>query len=160
VNWAKDRKQHAINIHRSLPPRLLSAFLRYSSSLARCYVTSHENWFTRGSNSHEPLQGKFVFQNLWKDLYELPDSSAGIAAGYGQRVGVRVPVGSRIFSSRRRPDRHWGTPSLLSIGYRQHFPRGQSSRGVKLNIHFQEGPRSRIRGSIHPLSPTSSWPSA
>jgi hypothetical protein len=35
------------------------------------------------------------------------DSSVGIATGYGlddRGVGVRVPVGSRIFSSPRRPD--------------------------------------------------------
>jgi hypothetical protein len=35
------------------------------------------------------------------------DSVVGIATGYGlddQGVGVRVPVGSRTFSSPRRPD--------------------------------------------------------
>jgi hypothetical protein len=44
----------------------------------------------------------------------------GIATGYGlddQGVGVRVPVGSRIFSSPRRPDWLWGSPNLLSNGY-------------------------------------------
>jgi hypothetical protein len=49
------------------------------------------------------------------------DSVAGIATGYGlddREVGVRVPVGSRIIFSPRRPDRFWGPPSLLSIGYR------------------------------------------
>jgi hypothetical protein len=53
------------------------------------------------------------------------DSSVGIATGYGlddQGVAFRVPVGSRIFSSRRRPDRLWGPPSLLSNGYRVFFP--------------------------------------
>jgi hypothetical protein len=36
------------------------------------------------------------------------DSVVGIATSYGlddRRVGVRVPVGSRIFSSPNRPDR-------------------------------------------------------
>jgi hypothetical protein len=33
-------------------------------------------------------------------------------------VGVWVPVGSRIFSSLRHPDRFWGSPSVLSNGYR------------------------------------------
>jgi hypothetical protein len=37
-------------------------------------------------------------------------------------VGFRVPVGSRIFSSPRRPDRFWGPRSLLSHGYRVPFP--------------------------------------
>jgi hypothetical protein len=50
------------------------------------------------------------------------DSVVGIATGYGldeRGVGVRVPVGSRIFSSPRRPDRLWGPPSFLSNGYRE-----------------------------------------
>jgi hypothetical protein len=54
------------------------------------------------------------------------DSSVGIATGYGlddRDVPIRVPVGSRIFSSPRRPDRLWGPPSL-SNGYRGLFLRG------------------------------------
>jgi hypothetical protein len=50
----------------------------------------------------------------------------GIATGYGlddQEVGVWVPLGSRIFSSPRRPDRLWGPPNFLSNGYRlDHSP--------------------------------------
>jgi hypothetical protein len=62
-------------------------------------------------------------------VYELGsrDSTVGIATGYGlddRGIGVRVPVGPRIFSCRRRPDRVWGTPSLLSSGYRGLFLRG------------------------------------
>jgi hypothetical protein len=48
------------------------------------------------------------------------DSAVGIVTGYrldGRGVGIRVPVGSRIFSSPRRPDRLWGLSSLLSNGY-------------------------------------------
>jgi hypothetical protein len=82
------------------------------------------------------------------------DSVADIATGYGlddRETGVRVPVGSRIFSSPRRPDRLWGTPNLLSNGYRGLFPQGYSVRGVKLTTNLQLVPRSRKRGAIHPL---------
>jgi hypothetical protein len=36
----------------------------------------------------------------------------------GRRGGVQVPVGARFFRSPRRTDRMWGSPSLLSNGYR------------------------------------------
>jgi hypothetical protein len=55
------------------------------------------------------------------------DSVVGIAIGYrldGQGVGVRVPGGSIIFSSPRRPHRYWGPPNLLSNGYQGLFPGG------------------------------------
>jgi hypothetical protein len=55
------------------------------------------------------------------------DSVICIATGYGlddRGVGVRVPVGSRIFLSPRRPDRLSGSPKLLSNGYRGIFSRG------------------------------------
>ncbi|PNF24413.1 hypothetical protein B7P43_G09672 [Cryptotermes secundus] len=41
-------------------------------------------------------------------------------------VGVRVPVRSKISSSERRPYRLWGLPNLLTNGYRELFPRGES----------------------------------
>jgi hypothetical protein len=53
------------------------------------------------------------------------DSAVGIATGYvldDPRVGVRVPVGSRMFSSPRRPHRFWDPTNLLSNGYRGLFP--------------------------------------
>jgi hypothetical protein len=42
------------------------------------------------------------------------DNAFGVATGYGtgrQRAGVRVPVGSIVFSSPHRPDRLWGHPA-------------------------------------------------
>jgi hypothetical protein len=55
-------------------------------------------------------------------LNQSRDSSVGIATGYGMNdrvVGVRVSVGSRIFSSPRRPDWIWGSPNLPSNRYRK-----------------------------------------
>jgi hypothetical protein len=57
------------------------------------------------------------------------DSVVGIATSYGlydRGVGVRVPVGPRIFCSPNRTDRFWGPPNLLFNGYR-----GLFSPGVK-----------------------------
>jgi hypothetical protein len=54
-----------------------------------------------------------------------------IATGYGldeRGVGIRVPVGSRIFSSPRCPDRVWGPSNLLSIGYRGSFSGGKAAK--------------------------------
>jgi hypothetical protein len=58
------------------------------------------------------------------------DSIVGLATGYGlddRGVGVRVPLGSRIFSSPRRPDRLLGPPNVLSNGYLVLFPRGKAA---------------------------------
>jgi hypothetical protein len=46
-----------------------------------------------------------------------------------REFGVRVPVGSRIFTSPYCSDRLWGTLSLLSNGYRGLFPR-ESGRAL------------------------------
>jgi hypothetical protein len=56
--------------------------------------------------------------------------SVSIPTGYGlndRGVGVRVPLGSRIFSSPHRPDRLWGPPSLLSDWYRGSFSGGKAA---------------------------------
>jgi hypothetical protein len=56
------------------------------------------------------------------------DSAVGITTGYeldDQGVGIRVPVGSRVFSSPRRPDRLWAHPASYPMRT------GSSSPGVK-----------------------------
>jgi hypothetical protein len=53
------------------------------------------------------------------------NSIAGVATGYklnDRLVGVQVPVGVRIFTSPRCPDRVWRPPNLTANGYRGLFP--------------------------------------
>jgi hypothetical protein len=78
------------------------------------------------------------FGNLRKEdvaaYFKVISSHFGIAqSGYGlddRGVGVRVPVGSRIFTSRSRPDRLWSPHSLLSNGYRTEFFPGVKATGA------------------------------
>jgi hypothetical protein len=75
----------------------------------------------------------FTIMLIMQIMYKVKrsrDSSVGIATGHGldgRGVWVRVPVGSRIFSSPRRPDRLWGPPNILSNGYRDSFLGGKAA---------------------------------
>jgi hypothetical protein len=87
------------------------------------------------------------------------DSVVGIATGYGlddQVVGVRVSVGSRIFSSPRRLYRLWGPPTLLSNGYVGLLPRGLKQSGCEGGHSPPTSAKIKKCGSIHPLPHTPS----
>jgi hypothetical protein len=59
------------------------------------------------------------------------DSAVGIAIAYGLDaggVGVRDPVGSRIFSSPHRPDRLWAHQASYQMGTGGSFPGGKAAR--------------------------------
>jgi hypothetical protein len=84
------------------------------------------DWFELApvASSLYGLSGSYCY--FWRSR----DSSVGIATGYGlddRGVGVRVPVGSRMFFSSRRPDRFWSPPNLLSNGYRGLFSEGKTA---------------------------------
>jgi hypothetical protein len=72
------------------------------------------------------LSENISFPNfLFLSLVISRDSVVGIATGNGlddRGVGVRVPVGSRIFSSPRRPDRLLGPPTSYPMGTGGSFP--------------------------------------
>jgi hypothetical protein len=62
-------------------------------------------------------------------------NAVGIATGYwlnDREVGVRVPVGSRIFISPYRPDRLWGPPNFLPKLHWGSFPGVKAAGGEKL----------------------------
>jgi hypothetical protein len=80
----------------------------------------------------------------------------GIATDYGldcRRVGVRIPVGVKFFSSPRRLHLFWDPFNCLSSKYLRSFPEGKAA-GI-----WSRPFTSRIRGSIH-IPHTSSWRSA
>jgi hypothetical protein len=72
------------------------------------------------------MNQEIEIKHLEETDLESRDISVGIAIGYWLDYWseVGVPVGSRIFSSPRRPERLWGPLSLLSNGYRGLFPPG------------------------------------
>jgi hypothetical protein len=82
-------------------------------------VTSVRDHKTRYSEFIRQLEALLTyFSNCTRRVAQT--SGHGLHDG---RVGVRVPVGSRIFTSPCRPDRLLGLPSLLCKGTGDFFPR-------------------------------------
>jgi hypothetical protein len=80
----------------------------------------------------------FVFR-LFNDAFS--DSAIGLANGYGLDdqgwVRVRVPVGSRIFTSLCRQGRLWVPLNLLYNGYRGLFTRGVKRQGREAPVSVE-----------------------
>jgi hypothetical protein len=105
----------------------------------------------------------FVSDMISTNLTGSRDSVVHIKTGYwldDRGVGVRVSVGSRIFSSPRRPDWLWGPTSLLLNAYRGALSPGLKRRRREANTQLQLVPKSRDCAFIHPLPHMSSWRSA
>jgi hypothetical protein len=74
-----------------------------------------------------------------------------MVTGYGLDGRDSIPGSARFFSSAQRPDRLWGSPSLLSSGYRGLF-HGEVERPLG-----REAAEVKISGAIPPLLYSSSW---
>jgi hypothetical protein len=130
---------------------------RFQAQIFSSIVFLEDPWISvfslrPGTISHTHIQ--------WQVKVRSRNSVVGISTGYGlddQGVGIRVPVGSRIFFSPRLPDRFWGTPSFLSNRYRRLFLQGKSGGGVKLTTHLKLVARWRKYRFIRPLPHTSAW---
>jgi hypothetical protein len=99
------------------------SFGLFEKRVIRCTFGAVHDKGTRRKRCNHELYKLFNEPNIITYI-KSRDSAVGIATGYGledRGVGVQVPVGSRIFSSPRHPDRLWGPPSLLFNGYRGSF---------------------------------------
>jgi hypothetical protein len=75
-------------------------------------------------------------------------SSVGITTCYGLDSRSSIPGwGKKFFPIPQRPDRLRDSPSLTSIKYQRHFPRGQCGRRVKLTIPLLHSP-IRLHGMV------------
>jgi hypothetical protein len=79
-----------------------------------------------GKENHDTLSLPLHLPSVYLLL-----SAVGIATRNGlddKGVGVRVPVGSRIFSSPCHPDSFWAHPTSCTVGTGGSFPGNKAAR--------------------------------
>jgi hypothetical protein len=119
-------------------------------SNAECYIPYRIYWNTVDDILYLYMyKSLFLFKNYNVDTCKIHSSAVGTATAYGldnRRPGVRVPVGSRIFTSSYRPDRLWGPRILLSNGYQGQRGRSQVRDPMMwMNFFNLTNPSSRTR---------------
>jgi hypothetical protein len=108
-------------------------FPRQSRRATRSLLTRAAKRIAVGNAPTSPLEQQIPALEIVDNTNKfgiVQSSVVGTEAGYGmndRRVGVRVPVGSRIFTSQYRPDRLLGPSTLLSNGYRGLFPEDKAA---------------------------------
>jgi hypothetical protein len=95
------------------------------------FLNIHRNLISL-SLQNDHLSTRFPAKILYAFLIpQNRDSIVGTATAYGlddRGVGVRVSVGSRIFSSPSRPDRFWAHPAFYPMGTGSSFPGGKVAK--------------------------------
>jgi hypothetical protein len=131
-NLVMKRDDFYVEFHsRLIKGMLLHFWAQLNSASRECLIPGLE---VRIVHTGGPKWYTFLLLNLaGAGLVPFLVGASGISTfpGYGlydQRVGVRVPVGSRIFASPSRPDRLWGAPSLfIQWGTGGRFPGGKAA---------------------------------
>jgi hypothetical protein len=89
------------------------------------FVTNRRYCFNSRSAQRTSGPGADVSHHLDNVRQGTRDSSVGIVTGYRlDGRGLFPGRAKKFISTPQRPDRLWGSPSLLSNGYRGHFLRG------------------------------------
>ena len=87
---------------------------------------------------------------------ELEWSSVDSNQAIGLAIWGLIPDKSKeYFCFSGRPVRMWGLPTLFLNGFQMSFPRGLSSRGMKLIAHLHLVPSLRMSGIVPPPFMTS-----